>query len=198
MWVCISDCSTWSGSYRQLLKALWVCWSSAIAPAFNLSNTFKGSWGAHEALREDTASRVLSADCCSHQGGPMAALLNCDFYYRLFPQLHSCSRAYSRYPPLLLQSLWIPRHLQLFLLVPILHWHTHIFPSIFCSPLSVTVYCKYGVCVNMHTRVHIQLLGVNSFLFRYWFQKSNSGHQACEFKHWSTSPALTSISFFVG
>lgn len=53
MWVCISDCSTWSGSYRQLLKALWVCWSSAIAPAFNLSNTFKGS-GELTRLSEKT------------------------------------------------------------------------------------------------------------------------------------------------
>lgn len=53
MWVCISDCSTWSRNYRQLLKALRVCWSSAIAPAFNLSNTFKGS-GELTRLSEKT------------------------------------------------------------------------------------------------------------------------------------------------
>lgn len=197
MWVCISDCSTWSRNYRQLLKALRVCWSSAIAPAFNLSNTFKGS-GELTRLSEKT----LLPECSQQT----AALTKEGLWQ---PSLTVTSttassptpqllEGLSRYPPLLLQSLWTPRHLQLFLLVPILHWHTHIFPSIFCSPLSVTVYCKYGVCVNMHTRVHIQLWGVNSFLFRYWFQKSNSGHQACEFKHWSTSPALTSISFFVG
>lgn len=121
MWVCISDCSTWSRSYRQLLKVLWVCWSSAIAPAFNLSNTFKGS-GELTRLSEKTLLPECSQQTAAlTKEGLWQPSLTVTSTTRLFPQLHSCSRAYSCYPPLLLQSLWIRRHLQLFLLVPVLH-----------------------------------------------------------------------------
>lgn len=121
MWVCISDCSTWSRSYRQLLKVLWVCWSSAIAPAFNFSNTFKGS-GELTRLSEKTLLPECSQQTAAlTKEGLWQPSLTVTSTTRLFPQLHSCSRAYSCYPPLLLQSLWVRRHLQLFLLVPVLH-----------------------------------------------------------------------------
>lgn len=165
MWVCISDCSTWSRSYRQLLKVLWVCWSSAIAPAFNLSNTFKGS-GALTRLSEKTLLPECSQQTAAlTKEGLWQPSLTVTSTTRLVPQLHSCSRAYSCYPPL--HSSFSPSGSAD--IYSCFFWYlsftdTHIFPSIFCSPLSVTVYCKCGVCVNTHTRAHIQLLGVNSFL----------------------------------
>lgn len=125
MWVCISDCSTWSGSYRQFLKALWVCWSSAIEPAFNLSSTFKEmSKGSGELTR--LSEKTLLPELCSQQ---TAALTQEGLWQ---PSLTATS--YPPLPPtpqLLEGSLWLsttppsvsldPQTSTAVLLVPILH-----------------------------------------------------------------------------